>query len=107
MRSLVHLPNDYLTHCAVLLYAADLHLPEPILFPHKLTWYELVNGINVFGASLDYTVWFHRPFQFDDFLLHEQEAEAVANSHGLTTADSSPGRRASGVGGRTGRRPDP
>jgi acyl-CoA thioesterase-2 len=85
MRSLIDLPDDYLTHCAVLLYAADLHLPEPILFPHELTWYELVNGIKVFGASLDYSVWFHRPFRFDDFLLHEQEAQAVANSRGLTT----------------------
>jgi acyl-CoA thioesterase II len=85
MRSLVSLPDDDLTHCAVLLYAADLHLPEPILFPHELTWYELVNGINVFGASLDYSVWFHRPFRFDDFLLHEQEAPAAANSRGLTT----------------------
>lgn len=85
MRSVVSLPDDDLTHCAVLLYAADLHLPEPILFPHELTWYELVNGIKVFGASLDYSLWFHRPFRFDDFLLHEQEAPAVANSRGLTT----------------------
>jgi acyl-CoA thioesterase II len=85
MRSAVALPDDYLTHCAVLLYAADLHLPEPLLFPHELTWYELVNGIKVFGASLDYSLWFHRPFRFDDFLLHEQEAPAIANSRGLTT----------------------
>jgi acyl-CoA thioesterase-2 len=85
MRSLVGLPDDYLTHCAVLLYAADLHLPEPILFPSELSWYELANAIGVFGASLDYTVWFHRPFRIDDFLLHEQEAMAIANSRGLTT----------------------
>jgi acyl-CoA thioesterase II len=84
MRSMVDLPDDYLIHCAVLLYAADLHLPEPILFPNQLTWYELVNGIKVFGASLDYTLWFHRPFRFDDFLLHEQESQAIANSRGLT-----------------------
>jgi acyl-CoA thioesterase-2 len=84
MRSVIGLPDDYLTHCAVLLYAADLHLPEPILFPQELTWYELVNGINIFGASLDYSLWFHRPFRFDEFLLHEQEARAIANSRGLT-----------------------
>lgn len=85
MRSLVGLPDDDLTHCAVLLYAADLHLPEPILFPNELSWYELANGIRFFGASLDYTLWFHRPFRFDEFLLHEQEALAIANSRGLTT----------------------
>jgi acyl-CoA thioesterase II len=85
MRSVVSLPDDDLTHYAVLLYAADLHLFEPILFPHELTWYELVNGINMFGASLDYSLWFHRPFRFDEFLLHEQESTIVANSRGLTT----------------------
>lgn len=85
MRSVVSLPDDDLTHYVVLLYAADLHLFEPILFPNELTWYELVNGIELFGASLDYSLWFHRPFRFDDFLLHEQETTVVANSRGLTT----------------------
>jgi acyl-CoA thioesterase II len=85
MRSLVALPDDPLTHCAVLLYAGDLHLPEPVLYPHELTWHELVNGRGVFGASLDYTMWFHRPFRFDEYLLHEQDARASANSRGLTT----------------------
>lgn len=85
MRSVVPLPDDDLIHCAALLYAADLHLPEPILFPHELTWYELVNGIEMFGASLDYSLWFHRPFRFGDFLLHEQETTVFANSRGLTT----------------------
>jgi acyl-CoA thioesterase-2 len=85
MRSMVALDDDHLTHCAALLYAADLHLPEPILFPNRLSWYDLVNARGVFGASLDYTVYFHRGFRFDDWLLHEQDAQAIANSRGLTT----------------------
>ncbi len=86
MKSLVPLPDDRLVHCAALLYAGDLHLPEPILFPTPLPWVDLVNSRGFFGASLDYTVWFHRPFQFDDWLLHEQESLAIANSRGLTFA---------------------
>ncbi len=86
MRSLVPLPEDMLTQCAALLYAGDLHLPEPILFPQRLRWYDLVNANGVFGASLDYTVWFHRPFVFDGWLLHEQDSSAIANSRGLTMA---------------------
>jgi acyl-CoA thioesterase II len=85
LRARSALPDDEITHCAALLYAADLHLPEPILYPSDLTWYELVNAMGVFGASLDYAMWFHRPFRFDEWLLHEQEAPAVANSRGLTT----------------------
>lgn len=86
MRSLVELPDDRLIQCAALLYAGDLHLPEPILFPQRLRWYDLVNANGVFGASLDYTVWFHRPFRFDSWLLHEQDSSAIANSRGLTFA---------------------
>jgi acyl-CoA thioesterase II len=85
LRSTVALDDDPLSHCAALLYAADLHLPEPILFPNRLSWYDLVNARGVFGASLDYTLYFHRDFRFDEWLLHEQEAQAIANSRGLTT----------------------
>jgi acyl-CoA thioesterase-2 len=85
MRSAVPLPDDRLTHCAALVYAADLHLFEPILFPSALRWEDLVNARGVFGASLDYTLYFHRDFRFDDWLLHQQDAQAIANSRGLTT----------------------
>jgi acyl-CoA thioesterase-2 len=85
LRSAVALDDDQLTHCAALLYAADLHLPEPILFPNRLSWYDLVNARGVFGASLDYTLYFHRDFRFDEWVLHEQDAQAIANSRGLTT----------------------
>lgn len=85
LRARAPLPDDAMTQCAALLYAADLHLPEPILYPSDLTWYELVNGVGVFGATLDYTMWFHRTFRFDDWLMHEQDSPAVANSRGLTT----------------------
>jgi len=85
MRSSVPLEDDRLSHCAALLYAADLHLPEPILFPNNLSWYDLVNARGVFGASLDYTLYFHRDFRFDEWMLHEQDAQAIANSRGLTT----------------------
>lgn len=85
VRSSVPLEDDQLTHCAALLYAADLHLPEPILFPSTLSWYDLVNARGVFGASLDYTLYFHRDFRFDAWMLHEQDAQAIANSRGLTT----------------------
>jgi acyl-CoA thioesterase-2 len=84
LRARAPLRDDALTQCAALLYAADLHLPEPILYPSDLTWHDLVNGVGVFGATLDYTMWFHREFRFDDWLLHEQESPAVANSRGLT-----------------------
>lgn len=86
MRSLVALPDDRLTQCAALLYAGDLQLPEPMLQPQELRWFDLVNGNGVFGASLDYSVWFHRAFRFDDWLLQELDASAIANSRGLTMA---------------------
>jgi acyl-CoA thioesterase-2 len=85
MRSLAPLPDDYLTQCAALLYAGDLHMFEPVLFPGQVSWHRLVNRAGYFGATLDYAMWFHRPFRFDQWMLHEQEAPAIASSRGLTT----------------------
>lgn len=85
MRSRVALPDDHLTQCAALLYAGDLHMFEPVLFPGAVSWHRLVNRTGYFGATLDYALWFHRPFRFDEWMLHEQEAPAIANSRGLAT----------------------
>jgi len=75
------LPDDPLLHACVATYASDMNLFDVILAPHEVNW----DDPEFMGASLDHCMWFHRPFRFDDFLLHEQESPVVANSRGLTT----------------------
>lgn len=50
-----------------LLYASDLFLLSSSLPPHHVVMPELQ------FASLDHSVWLHRPVEFDDWLLFEQE----------------------------------
>ena len=38
---------------------------------------------NIQTASLDHALWFHNPFQADEWLLHEVHAEAMSGGRGL------------------------
>ena len=83
------LGDDPLTHAGVLAYASDLTMFEPVIAPHGgppyfLKWERLQRGL-VRGASLDHSVWFHRPFRADEWLLHEQDSPVAHGSRGLTT----------------------
>ena len=37
-------------------------------------------------ASLDHTIWFHRPFRADDWWLYDQHSPAASNGRGLVLA---------------------
>ena len=36
-----------------------------------------------YTASLDHTIWFHRPFRADDWLLYDQKAISTSAGRGL------------------------
>jgi acyl-CoA thioesterase-2 len=59
------LPEDESVHAGVIAYASDMGLISTARYAHGTP--------NVFdqslNASLDHTVWFHRPPRFDDWLL--------------------------------------
>lgn len=76
---------DALTSAATLLFASDLTMFEPVIARHGIAWEELIAGTTMFGATLDHSVWLHREFVFDDWLLHMQESTAAAHGRGLTT----------------------
>ncbi len=59
----------------------------------------------VFVASLDHTVWFHRPFRADDWWLYDQHSPAASNGRGLVLARVFSQRGAAGRLGRAGGRP--
>jgi acyl-CoA thioesterase II len=89
VRSAGRLPDDPLLHACVLAYASDLTMFEPVVYPHErdarpLSWEAMIRG-EVRGGSLDHTIWFHRPFRADEWLLHEHVSPVAADSRGLTT----------------------
>jgi len=56
------LPDDPVLHACVLTYASDMTLLDTALRPHGGSWHDE----DLFMASLDHTMWFHRPFRADD-----------------------------------------
>jgi acyl-CoA thioesterase-2 len=79
MRAVGPLPDDPALHAAVLAYASDYLLLEPILRAHGRTYSEL--GLKM--ASLDHAMWWHRPARADEWLLYVQESPSASGSRGL------------------------
>ncbi|MFC4948066.1 acyl-CoA thioesterase [Pseudonocardia sp. GCM10023141] len=89
VRAAAALPADPLLQACVFAYASDLTMFEPVIYPHEhdarpLSWEAMIHG-EVRGGSLDHTIWFHRPFRVDEWLLHEHVSTVAAESRGLTT----------------------
>ncbi len=79
LRAVGPLPDDPLVHEAVLAYASDYSLLEPVLRRHGRSWSE--PGIRV--ASLDHAMWFHRPARADDWVLYAERSPSAQGGRGL------------------------
>jgi acyl-CoA thioesterase-2 len=79
MRALGQLPDDPLVHAAVLAYASDYTLLEPVIRRHGLTWTDR----RLRPASLDHAMWFHRPVHADEWILYSQESPSASGGRGL------------------------
>lgn len=82
MRSRGSVTADQLTHRALLTYACDQIMLEPILRGFGESW--LTKGLSV--ASLDHAIWWHRDVQVDEWFLYVQDAPSAQGGRGLGTA---------------------
>lgn len=73
------LPDDPVLHACVLTYASDMTLLDTSLLPHGSAALE---G-ELFMASLDHAMWFHRPFRADEWLLYDQDTPSASGGRGL------------------------
>jgi|TARA_B110000305_G_scaffold87142_1_gene98229 acyl-CoA thioesterase-2 len=64
------LPKSIALHHAILSYASDYTLLDTALMPHKLS----VFNKDVMVASLDHSLWIHRDFKADEWLLYIQNS---------------------------------
>lgn len=75
------LPEDPTLHVATLGYASDTTVLDSIITTHGLSW-----GFDrIVAATVNHSIWFHRPFRFDDWLLYATESPVAAGSRGLAT----------------------
>ncbi len=73
------LDDDPVTHQAALTYASDLTLLGSALVPHGVR----ISDPALQSASLDHTIWFHRPFRADEWLLYDQVSPSASGARGL------------------------
>jgi len=76
------LPDDPLAHIASFTYASDMTLLAATLVPHGVH----INQAEVQAASLDHTIWFHRPFRADEWWLYDQHSPSASGGRGLALA---------------------
>lgn len=69
-------------HRALLAYACDQVMLEPVLRRHGISW--RTRGMSL--ASLDHAMWWHRPVNVGQWLLFAQESPSAHGGRGLGTA---------------------
>lgn len=75
------LPDDPVLHTAFLLYSSDTTVLDSIITTHGLSW-----GFDrIFAATVNHSVWFHRPARFDEWVLYSTTSPVAADSQGLGT----------------------
>ncbi len=79
------LPDDALVHAAALAYLSDDMPTEAVIRAHPLgDEPEKVLYENTFSASLDHTIWFHRPMRADRWHLHDFSCLTFVGARGLS-----------------------
>ncbi|UMG92295.1 acyl-CoA thioesterase II [Nocardioides sp. TF02-7] len=72
------LSDDPLEHLATFTYASDVSLLGASLAAHD------TDPTRVQMASLDHTIWFHRPFRADEWWLYDQWSPSAGGGRGLS-----------------------
>ena len=72
-----NLPDDPVTHRLMLTYLSDLALLGTAVRSHARDFK------NIMAASLDHSVWFHRPFKADEWLLYSMISPSASGARGF------------------------
>lgn len=80
MRTHGTLPDDPAIHQCALAYASDFTLLGTALIPHGRIGFDP----NILMASLDHSLWFHRDFRADEWLLYSQDSPSSHFGRGLS-----------------------
>lgn len=73
------LPDDPALHLSMLAYMSDLDFMSTAMQPHR----GIARREFIRGASLDHSVWFHRPFRADEWLLFAKTSPSASGARGF------------------------
>ncbi len=77
------LPDATIVHQAILAYASDYGFLPTSLIPHDVSYYDP----RLQMASLDHTLWMHRPFRADEWLLYVMDSPAAGGARGFVRGE--------------------
>lgn len=80
MKAKGEMPEDRRWHDLVLAYATDYNLLTTALLPHGFA----ADFRSLTLASLDHSMWFHRPFRIDEWLLYALDSPSASGARGFT-----------------------
>ncbi|NHB88150.1 acyl-CoA thioesterase II [Photorhabdus tasmaniensis] len=78
-RSNGDMPADPFMHQYLLGYASDFNFLPTALQPHGVGFLEK----NIQIATIDHSMWFHRPFKLDDWLLYAIDSPSASGARGF------------------------
>lgn len=73
------MPDNPIAHQAILAYASDYGMLPTALLPHPTSY----RDPRLFIASLDHSVWIHRTFRADEWLLYSIDSPSASGSRGF------------------------
>ena len=73
------LPDDLRIHTYLLAYISDFSFLPTALFPHGVSFWQP----NFQLATIDHSMWFHRPFRIDEWLLYCIDSPSASSGRGL------------------------
>ena len=79
MKANGQMSDDLSEHARVLCYASDFNLLGTALQPHGVSMAQR----NLAIASIDHSVWFHRPFRMDEWLLYAIDSPSASGARGF------------------------
>jgi acyl-CoA thioesterase II len=85
LRVCPELPDDSMVHAAGLAYLSDDLPTDAVVRSHpvRAEAQEVLYQV-LFTASLDHTIWFHRPFRADEWQLHDFSCHTFVGGRGLS-----------------------
>ncbi|MCC4834824.1 acyl-CoA thioesterase II [Shewanella sp. 10N.7] len=79
MRANGNIPSDHSVQEYLLAYASDFNFLVTAAQPHGVSF--LTPGVRM--ATIDHAMWFHRPFNFSDWLLYSVESTNASGGRGF------------------------
>jgi acyl-CoA thioesterase II len=78
-KAVAPLPDEQIIHQAILAYASDYGFLPTALMPHNVPY----RDPRLLIASLDHSLWMHRAFRADDWLLYTNDSPSAAGARGF------------------------